>query len=355
MTRALVIGAGPAGSIAAICLARRGIDVTLVEQHRFSRDKVCGECISSLGMDVLKRLGLCDEIRKAGAVELAASALYGPAGESATVALPKPMWGLTRRRLDELLLHQAIRAGAKLQQPARCESIAGAQVKIRSLIDNSVSVITADRIFLADGKGALLDRRPEPTGDFGIKAHFDNVTAPENKIGLYALHGHYVGVARVENGIWNLAFSAPLAKVRRFERDFDGLLREAMRENAALADHLQFARRAGDWLTSPLPRFGVNGDWPLNVIPIGNAAAALEPIGGEGMGLAMRSAELAVEHMDSQQGVKKQFVQLWDLRRAACRLAAIAMSRPALSGAVVELLAANDALAGRAMQLMGKL
>ena len=63
-----IIGAGPAGSTAAILLARAGWDVTLVEQSRFPRDKVCGECLSALGFDVLERLGLVDEFVRRGAV-----------------------------------------------------------------------------------------------------------------------------------------------------------------------------------------------------------------------------------------------------------------------------------------------
>src|SRR4051812_31171022 len=122
MTRALVIGAGPAGSIAAICLARRGVGVTLIEQHRFPRDKVCGECLSSTGMDVLTRLGLADKIIGAGAVELNTTALYGRAREWAVLPMPRAMWGLTRRRLDELLLQSAGRTGATILQPARCEA-----------------------------------------------------------------------------------------------------------------------------------------------------------------------------------------------------------------------------------------
>ena len=58
MPDVVIIGAGPAGSIAAIILARAGIDVVLIEQHRFPRDKVCGECLSALGIDVLRRLRL---------------------------------------------------------------------------------------------------------------------------------------------------------------------------------------------------------------------------------------------------------------------------------------------------------
>ena len=64
MQDAAIIGAGPAGAIAAIELRRLGLDVLLIEQHRFPRDKVCGECLSSVGIDVLEELGLAASIAK---------------------------------------------------------------------------------------------------------------------------------------------------------------------------------------------------------------------------------------------------------------------------------------------------
>src|SRR5687768_8276819 len=99
----VVIGAGPAGSVAALLLARRGWDVTLVEQHRFPRDKVCGECLSALGMAVLDRHGLGGRFRDAGAVPLTRSAAHSAGGRAVHLALPQPMWGLSRRLFDSLL------------------------------------------------------------------------------------------------------------------------------------------------------------------------------------------------------------------------------------------------------------
>ena len=87
MPTALVIGGGPAGSSAAMLLARAGWAVTLVEQHRFPRDKVCGECLSALGLRILGALGLTSAVRDYGAVELHHACLYGPDGEVARVPL----------------------------------------------------------------------------------------------------------------------------------------------------------------------------------------------------------------------------------------------------------------------------
>src|SRR5688572_10657499 len=123
MPTVTIIGAGPAGSTAAILLARAGWDVTLVEQSRFPRDKVCGECLSALGFDVLGRLGLADRLRDAGAIRLDGCGVHAPSGRALFVQLPRPMWGISRYALDGLLLDAAREAGATVRQPVRCDVI----------------------------------------------------------------------------------------------------------------------------------------------------------------------------------------------------------------------------------------
>src|SRR6185369_16381296 len=58
----LIVGAGPAGSAAAITLARAGLDVVLVDQHSFPRDKVCGDGLIPDAHHALRRLGVLDTV-----------------------------------------------------------------------------------------------------------------------------------------------------------------------------------------------------------------------------------------------------------------------------------------------------
>jgi 2-polyprenyl-6-methoxyphenol hydroxylase-like FAD-dependent oxidoreductase len=361
MRSALVIGGGPAGSVAALLLARGGWGVTLVEQHRFPRDKVCGECLSALGAKVLHGLGLFDPLVAIGAVRLTRTLLHAPSGVCASADLPRPMWGVSRVALDGRLLDAARRAGSKVLQPARCERVhAGAHpsAAIRDLVTNKVAILDADVVLVADGKSALINGGPPPpTGDLGIKTHFHKVDGPRDAIELFGLTGCYAGLAPIEAGRWNCALSVPAARVRRHRGDIDCLFAELLTENAALRRRLAGAIQSGPWLASPLPRFGVRRHWPENVIPLGNAAAAIEPIGGEGMGLALRSAELVAQGLLMRRpldAIVKRLPSIWRTRRLACRASALVASSPRLAEAIAPLLRAAPAALRPAMSLIGK-
>jgi len=58
---AVVVGAGPAGSVAALTLARGGARVALVDKARFPGDKACGDLIGPRGVALLSELGVVVE------------------------------------------------------------------------------------------------------------------------------------------------------------------------------------------------------------------------------------------------------------------------------------------------------
>src|SRR4051794_11356405 len=95
-----IIGGGPAGGLAAVALARGGWAVTLVEQARFPRHKVCGESLSALGIEVLERAGLGAAIRRLDPIRITRTALHAAGGPSVSLDLPGPMWGVSRHAFD---------------------------------------------------------------------------------------------------------------------------------------------------------------------------------------------------------------------------------------------------------------
>ena len=112
----LVIGAGPAGSAAAITLARAGLDVVLVDQHPFPRDKVCGDGLIPDAHHALRKLGVLDEVM-AQAQAASFVGCIGPRG--GRIDVPGVLAVLPRKELDLILCRAAVAAGARMFAPVR--------------------------------------------------------------------------------------------------------------------------------------------------------------------------------------------------------------------------------------------
>jgi menaquinone-9 beta-reductase len=110
---AVVVGAGPAGSVAALTLARAGKDVLLLEKHQTPRDKICGDALIPDSIAVLDELGLLDQVRALGH-PAAAIRVYSPNGSHMDV---KGTYVTLRRlHLDKLLFDAAEASGATVVQ-----------------------------------------------------------------------------------------------------------------------------------------------------------------------------------------------------------------------------------------------
>ena len=105
----IVLGAGPAGSLAARELALGGARVLLADRRSFPRRKVCGACLNKTALGVLESMGLGSLPARLGGVELECLELAF-AGHSARLDLPGGI-ALSRTLLDNALVEAAIAEG----------------------------------------------------------------------------------------------------------------------------------------------------------------------------------------------------------------------------------------------------
>jgi geranylgeranyl reductase family protein len=115
---AVVVGAGPAGSAAAITLAQAGRDVLLVDKARFPRDKCCGDGLTTGAVRWLERLGIRPgQVGSWTPVEDVW--IRSPSGRVGRYPLPREQgsYGAVARRadLDAALVEEARRAGAEVR------------------------------------------------------------------------------------------------------------------------------------------------------------------------------------------------------------------------------------------------
>ena len=272
--RVQIIGGGLAGLTLGIGLRQRNVPVTITEAGRYPRHRVCGEFISGEGLNTLRRLDLRQIIEQAGAISAKTAAFFNHHSGTKPLELPEPALCLSRHKLDHLLAQEFRRSGGELLEGNRGE------------ISQA-----ADGVVRATGRRA----RPEEEGFrwFGLKAHARGVELTAD-LEMHASRDSYVGLCRIENGYLNVCGlfrraekteSARLDPIEKLSGERGSALHQRL-GNAAF-DENSICSIAGLSLRPRRAR-------EQNDCCIGDAITMIPPVTGNGMSMALESAELAI-------------------------------------------------------------
>jgi geranylgeranyl reductase family protein len=314
-TDVLVVGAGPAGSAAAAWAARGGADVVLADAAVFPRDKTCGDGLTPRAIGELQRLGLEDWLR-AHTVNQGLRAH----GFGQTLLLPwpggsLPAWGsaVARTELDDHLRTTAIKAGALAVDGARAVDVRRDGGRVAAVVFRGAGgerfEIACQRLVVADGVrsplGKVLGREwhretvygvagrsyvaSEMSDDPWISSHLE-LRGEDGEI----LSGYGwifpLGTGEVNLGVGTLATAKRPANVAI--KPLMSFYAEERREDFKLSGELRAPTSA------LLPMGGaVSGVAGPNWTLIGDAAACVNPLNGEGIDYGLESGRLVAEVM----------------------------------------------------------
>ena len=287
---AIVVGTGPAGSVAAFELARRGWRVLALEKNRHPRYKVCGGGVS-VRLDNLIGRGYHAVVEKT-----VTRLVMGCRGEPPfEVAFDAPIAYMTMRdRFDAYLMNQARHAGCDVRED---ESVEGVR-----LLDDSVCVKTprgeyrARTIIGADGVPSLVAKRlfPENPTAHGVALESETAAAPGRAWSDDSILIDIGAVGRGYAWIFPKAdhLSCGLATLHRDRQDLRTLYGQfSINQSCLPPEDRQHP------IGHLIPRFSPKAVSLVHrrAILVGDAAGLMDPFLGEGIYYAVWSGQSAAE------------------------------------------------------------
>jgi flavin-dependent dehydrogenase len=305
----IIAGAGPAGSSAAIHLARNDLRVLLVEQKKFPRAKLCGEFISPECRRHFETLGVADAMTNSDPTSITETVFYSTRGHHVTI--PSSWFGgpaalgLSRAVMDDVLLRRAqscgvtVLEGATITEPLLDnDSVRGVKLKLNGDEQQHTASLTID----ATGRARILTRKLHARESkskaklIAFKVHLRNTRVAPNACEIYFYPNGYGGLSSVEGDVSNLCFIISAEQVKRYHSNAELVMRETVMKNRRAAYTLEHAQPESEWLSASWERFGRQQPNPVNgLLAIGDSAAFIDPFTGSGMLMAFESGELVAD------------------------------------------------------------
>lgn len=310
---AIVVGGGPAGSVTAALLAERGRHVLLLDKARFPRHKACSDYVNPFGARLLAALGLESELAALGAHRMEGMRIHAPGGERffanfGAAEEGARVIGLTRYRLDALLLDRARAAGVEVREGAHARGLIveeGGTRGVVATIGGSRESLRALLTIGADGRHGVVARAlgvsisPSWPRHTGLAAHYRGVVGLNRWGEMHVGRHGYAGLAPLEEGLTNVAFVSPSEAVAQRRGSLEEYFVAGLAGIPAVAEKLAGAERVGAIRGVGPMAHGVRRVAGDGFLLVGDAAGFLDPFTGQGIAEALQGATLAAPIADA--------------------------------------------------------
>ncbi len=318
MGSAIIAGAGPGGAVLGFLLARRGVDVTLLERQTDFAREFRGEVLLPNGLEPLREMGLWESYEEVPQVELRAAELFVRGRRRARISFDPatmgdiaPRWVSQPHFLEWLVSEAAKHPSFRLDRGVTVRDLLrddGRIVGLRCVGHEGERDYTADVVVGADGRSSVVRRRanlavhedPTPMDIVWFKLPRPGFFEEDLHARIYVGDGHLLILAPVPGDLMQVAWIIPKGGFGRVrERGMDACIEEMARHvSEDLAVHL---RETG---ASAMESFLLSTvsdrveDWTRpGMLVIGDAAHTMSPVGGQGLNHAIRDAVVAANRL----------------------------------------------------------
>lgn len=303
-----VVGAGPAGSSAAIFLARKGYTVALLEKRQFPREKLCGDFLNPANWEIFEKLGIQTTLLSLAHEKVG---FFRISTASATAKIPFPTQngrhafgiGLRRSLFDNLLRQLAEKEGVTVKQ--QCKPIQlgrnGSDWILTCRDSIAEEKIHARLLIGADGRNSWVAHHlgaavPEVEKErfVGFQLHLRGRRVGAGEVQIYLFPGGYGGVVGLGGGMATLCFIIE-EKLARENPAMEDHLKKHLYRNSRLEKTLEGGEMIGESRSVFPVYFSPRRCFGDGFLLAGDAARVTEPVTGEGVYFALKSGELAAE------------------------------------------------------------
>jgi flavin-dependent dehydrogenase len=347
----IIVGGGLAGLSSAIHLSKHNLSVLIIEKNSFPKHKVCGEYVSNEVLPYLEFLDL--DVFKLGAKKIDKFQLSTTKNKLISTTLPLGGFGISRFCLDEALAKKAIENKVKILQDS---------VEDIQFINDEFSVETKDKkvfkariVIGAYGKRSNLDVKlnrqfiKNKSPYLAIKTHVKG-NFPDDLVALHNFEGGYCGVSKVENGDINLCYITNFKTFKTY-KDIDEFQEKVLFKNEYLKTIFSTTTPVFDQpLTISQISFDHKKPVENHIIMCGDTAALIHPLCGNGMSMAIRSAQTASiliikffnAEIPNREALEKEYLREWNKafksRLKTGHIVAKAFNQPKLSEVLMQVL-----------------